>query len=165
MADSVASSAPALGLERVLLLQGADDERMALDLSQVARLESLDPGRIERVGDNLVVQYRGTILPLIDLQRALPERRTSRRNETPSEADGTSVVICTVENRSCGLLVYRILDIVDADLSNSTAGSRKGVQECCVIDGRVNEILDLAAVIHLADPGFFTSGGAAGGSV
>lgn len=164
MADSVASSAPALGLERVLLLQGADDERMALDLSQVSRLESLDPGRIERVGDNLVVQYRGTILPVIDLHRALPERRTSRRNETPSEGDGTSVVICTLESRSCGLLVHRILDIVDADLSVSTAGSRKGIRECCVIDGRVNEILDLAAVILLADPGFFTRGEATRGS-
>jgi len=165
MAETTTSTTPAPGLKRVLLLQGADDERMALDLSRVSRLESLDPGRIERVGDNLVVQYRGKILPVIDLQRALPERRTSRRNEANEAVDGTSVVICTVDDRSCGLLVHRILDIVDADLSNSTSGSRKGVQACCVIDGRVNEILDLAEVIRLADPGFFTRGEAAGEAV
>jgi len=165
MADPMTPTIPAAGLKRVLLLQGADDERMALDLTRVSRLEALDPGSIERVGDNLVVQYRGTILPVIDLQRALPERRTSRRNQTPTESDGTSVVICTVEDRSCGLLVHRILDIVDADLSKLTAGSRKGVEACCVIDGRVNEILDLAAVILLADPEFLTRGEATGGAV
>ncbi len=77
-------AAPAPGLHRVLLLQGADDERMALDLSRVARLESLDRRRLERVGDNLVVQYRGEILSVIDLQRGSaratdqPEKRACR---------------------------------------------------------------------------------------
>ncbi len=155
-ADPSMPSAPAPGLRRVLLLQGADDERMALDLSRVSRLESLQRGRIERVGDSLVVQYRGEILPMIDLQRALPERRTSRRNESSQNADEASVVICTIDNRSCGLLVHHILDIVDADLSDTTARSRDGVEACSVIGGRINEIIDLAEVIRLADPSFFT---------
>ena len=162
-AESIAvEAAPATGLNRVLLLQGADDERMALDLSRVSRLESLDRGRIERVGGNLVVQYRGEILPMIDLQRALPERRTSRRSETSEPVNDASVVICTIDGRSCGLLVHRILDIVDADLSDSTSGSREGVKACAVIDGRINEIIDLAAVIRLVDPNFFTTRGSVG---
>ena len=144
------------GLQSFLLLQGADDERMAVDLSRVSRLESMDRGHIERVGGNPVVQYRGEILPLIDLQRALPERRASRRSETAEPLNDVSVVICTIDGRSCGLLVHRIIDIVDADLSDSTAGSREGVRACSVIDGRINEIIDLAAVIRLVDPNFFT---------
>jgi len=151
-------STPAPGLHRVLLLQGADDERMALDLDRVSRLESLDRSRIERVGDNLVVQYRGEILPIIDLQGALPERRTSRRSEASQPADDASVIICTIDGRSCGLLVHRILDIVDTDLSDSTAGSREGIQACSVIDGRISEIIDLIAVIRMVDPRFFTKG-------
>ena len=162
-AESIAvEAAPATGLNRVLLLQGADDERMALDLSRVSRLESLDRGRIERVGGNLVVQYRGESLPMIDLHRALPERRTSRRSETSEPVNDASVVICTIDGRSCGLLVHRILDIVDADLSDSTSGSREGVKACAVIDGRINEIIDLAAVIRLVDPNFFTTRGSVG---
>ena len=144
------------GLQSFLLLQGADDERMAVDLSRVSRLESMDRGHIERVGGNPVVQYRGEILPLIDLQRALPERRASRRSETAEPRSDVSVVICTIDGRSCGLLVHRIIDIVDADLSDSKAGSREGVRACSVIDGRINEIIDLAAVIRLVDPNFFT---------
>ncbi len=73
------------------------------------------------------------------------------------------MVICTVEGRSCGLLVHRILDIVDADLSDTTAGSREGIEACSVIDGRINEIIDLAGVIQLADPSFFTRSESAGG--
>lgn len=155
-ADTATPSTPAPGLNRVLLLRGTDDERMALDLSRVSRLESLDRGRIERVGDNLVVQYRSEILPVIDLQRALPERRTNRRNEPAENSDEASVVICTVDGRSCGLLVHQILDIVDADLSDATAGSREGIEACSVIDGRINEIIDLAGVIKRVDPSFFT---------
>jgi len=154
--SSDVESAHPPGLQRFLLLQGADDERMAVDLSRVSRLESMDRGRIERVGGNPVVQYRGEILPLIDLQRALPERRASRRSETAEPLNVVSVVICTIDGRSCGLLVHRIIDIVDADLSDSTTGSREGVRACSVIDGRINEIIDLAAVIRLVDPNFFT---------
>ncbi len=162
-ADSNLPAAPAPGLKRVLLLQGTDDERMALDLSRVSRLESLPRSRIERVGDNLVVQYRGEILPIIDLQRALPERRTNRRNESPETADEAPVVICTVQGRSCGILVHRILDIVDADLSDTTAGSRDGIEACSVIGDRINEIIDLAGVIQLADPNFFKRSESTGG--
>ena len=53
-------------------------------------------------------------------------------------------------------LVHRILDIVDADLSDTTAGSRDGIEACSVIGDRINEIIDLAGVIRLADPAFFT---------
>ena len=65
------------------------------------------------------------------------------------------MVISTFDGKSCGLLVHRILDILDADLSDSTAGSREGIQACAVIDGRVHEIIDLAAVVKRAIPTFF----------
>lgn len=153
------ASEPAPDLNRVLLIQGSDDERMALDLARVARLESVDRSAIERVGDDLMIQYRGEILPVIDLERALPERRTRRRNEQPATANDASVIICSVDGRTCGLLVHRIVDILDADLTAATAGSRDGIEACAVIDGRVNEIIDLDAVIRRALPGFFTRNG------
>ena len=150
-----ATAAP--GTTRMLLIQGPDDERMALDLSRVSRLESVARSRIERVGDTAVVQYRGEILPVVDLKQALPERRSRRRSdEAPPAGDEASVVICTVDGRACGLVVHRILDIVDADLSEATAGSREGVRSCAVIGGRVNEIIDLAAVLRRSDPAFFS---------
>ena len=154
-AETAVSTTPSPGLARVLLIQGSDDERMALDLGRVSRLESVDRSTIERVGDNLVVQYRGEILPVVDLERALPERRTNRRHEKEQPSEDAPVVISTFDGKSCGLLVHRILDILDADLSDSTAGSREGIQACAVIDGRVNEIIDLGTVVRRAIPTFF----------
>jgi two-component system chemotaxis sensor kinase CheA len=163
-AEPIASSAPAPGLDRVLLIQGSDDERLALDVGRIERLETVGRSTIERVGDNLVVQYRGDILQLVDLETALPERRSERRTEPPATADEASVVICTVRGRTFGLLVHRIMDIVDADLSGATSASREGVRACAVIDGRVNELVDLAAVVERSDPGFFTRSDSYGGS-
>lgn len=154
-AETAPMAAPARGLSRVLLIQGSDDERMALDLSQVSRLESLERSTIERVGDNLVVQYRGEILPVIDLEQTLPERRTRRRTEKPEASKDAPVVISTFGTKSCGLLVHRILDILDADLTDATSGSREGIRACAVIDGRVNEIIDLVTVVRRAIPNFF----------
>jgi len=161
--DTDLTSAPAPGLSRVLLIQGSDDERLALDLSRVSRLETIDRSRIERVGNGTVVQYRGEILRLIDLERSLPERRTSRRTEPPEPTPETPVVICTIQGKTCGLLVHRILDIVDADFSEATAASRAGIQACAVIDGRVNEVIDLAQVVQHSDPGFLERAGGGGG--
>ena len=155
-AEAAVTTAPAPGLARVLLIQGSDDERLALDLGEVARLETVDRSTIERVGDSLVVQYRGEILPVVDLERALPERRISRRTERPPQSKDAPVVIAALEGKSFGLLVHRILDILDANLSDSTAGSREGIRACAVIDGRVNEIIDLAAIVKRAIPTFFS---------
>ncbi len=153
--ETAVTTAPSPGLNRVLLIQGSDDERQALDLSRVSRLETINRSRIERVGDNMVIQYRGEILQVIDLEHALPERRNNRRSETPQPADDAPVVICTIDGRSCGLLVHRILDIVDANFADATAGSREGILACAVIDGRVNEIIDLPTVVTRTDPAFF----------
>ncbi|MCU0302755.1 MAG: chemotaxis protein CheW [Thermoanaerobaculales bacterium] len=154
-AETPVMTAPAPGRSRMLLIQGSDDERLALDLGRVSRLETLDRGRIESVGDRLVVQYRGEILRLIDLETALPERRASRRTAPPDPRSEAVVVICNIDGRSCGLLVHRILDIVDADLTEATSASRRGVEACAVISGRVNEVIDLPKVIESSDPGFF----------
>ncbi|MEE4273973.1 MAG: chemotaxis protein CheW [Thermoanaerobaculales bacterium] len=161
--ESDLTSAPAPGLERVLLIQGSDDERLALDLSRVSRLETIDRSRIERVGNSTVVQYRGEILKLIDLEKALPERRTSRRTDPPEPTSEAPVVICTMRGKACGLLVHRILDIVDADVSEATAGSRAGIKACAVIDGRVNEVIDLAEVVRRSEPGFLERADGDGG--
>ena len=45
---------------------------MAIPLSMVARLEEFPRAQVERSGSQEVVQYRGQILPLIDLAKHLP---------------------------------------------------------------------------------------------
>jgi two-component system chemotaxis sensor kinase CheA len=142
--------------ERLVCLQGEDDERMAVDFNQVNRLEYFPRSSLERVGNRLVVQYGDEILELIELQQTLPERRKEARNPSVRLQDDTvPVIVCTVNGRRVGLVAHRIVDIIDEGLKARTAGSRDGVRSCAVIRDRVTEILDLESLIRLADPSFF----------
>jgi len=142
--------------ERLVCLHGEDDERLAIDFDQVNRLEYFSRTSLERVGNQLVVQYGEEILQLIELQKTLPERRKEARNPSARVKDETvPVVVCTVKDRRVGLVAHRIADIIDEDLKARRAGSRDGVRSCAVIRDRVTEILDLETLIQLADPTFF----------
>ncbi|HET6370806.1 MAG TPA: chemotaxis protein CheA, partial [Nitrospiria bacterium] len=54
-----------------LLLFSVGKGRMGIPLSMVARLEEFEPSKIERTGNQEVVQYRGEIMPLIRLTDVL----------------------------------------------------------------------------------------------
>jgi two-component system chemotaxis sensor kinase CheA len=141
---------------RLVYLHGEDDERLALDFSQVNRLEYFPWSSIERVGNQLLVQYGDEILQLVEIQQALPERRLETRNLSERlQVDTVPVVVCTVQGRRIGLIAHRIVDIVDEDLKARRLGSRDGVKNCAVIRDRVTEILDVEALIRLSDPDFF----------
>ena len=62
-----------------LLVFRVRDGRMAMRLSQVARLEEFEAHRVESVGDREVVQYRDDILNLVRPGHLLPERRREAR--------------------------------------------------------------------------------------
>ena len=57
--------------QTLLLLEFADGGRTAIPLSAVARLEEFARNTIEQVGEQRVLQYRGEILPLLDVCETL----------------------------------------------------------------------------------------------
>lgn len=153
--------AKAHGKERqtFLLFKSPDDGRMVVPLSEVTRLEEFSRTAIEQSGRQQVVQYRGSILPLLQLSGIVEERRRRPRaahsKQTQSGSDKVHVVVHTRNGRSVGLLVDRILDIVEDDLSTRRPSSRKGILGSVVIQGKVTEMLDLSVLIRAQDPSFF----------
>ncbi len=141
---------------RLVCLRGEDDERMAIEFDNVSRLESFPLSSIETVGERRVVQYGNEILPLIDLQQSLPERRSKSRNPSDRVVSNTvPVVVCTINGRLVGLRVNQIADIVEEGVKARRPASREGVRACTVIEDRVTEILDIEKLVRLADPEFF----------
>jgi two-component system chemotaxis sensor kinase CheA len=141
----------------VLVFQSPDDGRMAIPIKRVARLEELDVKTIERTGDSEVVQYRGSILPLIRVFAVLPERRKELRNpEAGVTGDLLPVVVVTHGDRSFGLVVGRILDTVEIDVTPARAASRAGILGSQVINEKITEILDIEALLRTALPEIFT---------
>ena len=136
-----------------LLFAGPGDSRMAIPLSTLARLEEFPASQVEMSGSQWVAQYRGQILPLIRLSVALEERRNQLRDlqALPSvDSRPIQVLVLHHEGRTFGLVVERIVDIVEARADVRTPATRATVLYSVVIGGRVTEMLDIPAILRKA---------------
>ncbi|MCK6546897.1 chemotaxis protein CheW [Myxococcota bacterium] len=124
--------------KRTLLVVGVGiDERIAIPLSEVARLEEFKRTSVERSGGHEVIQYRGEILPLVNLSSLLG------RMSQAEEGNLLQVIVCQHEGHSMGLVVDRILDIVEQEVVVQKNGGQHGILGSAVIQQRVTELLDL----------------------
>jgi len=136
-----------------LLFTGPGDSRMAIPLSTLARLEEFPVAQVEMSGSQWVTQYRGQILPLVRLNVVLEERRNKLRAlQTPPSPDSApiQVLVLNHDGRSFGLVVERIVDIVEDRADVKSAATRAAVLYSVVIGDRVTEMLDIPAILHRA---------------
>jgi two-component system chemotaxis sensor kinase CheA len=125
----------------LLVLEVAGGRRAALPLAAVARLEEFGRDRVERSGSAEVVQYRGGLLPLVRLAPAIG---------LPDTSDGQehlSVVVHELDGHAVGIVIDRVLDVVDIAVSSFQVGSRYGVTGTAVVQDRVTDLVDLEAVV------------------
>jgi two-component system, chemotaxis family, sensor kinase CheA len=155
LAEKAAETAGTAGEKQTFLLfVGPGDCRMAIPLNELARLEEFPVAQVEMSGSQWVTQYRGQILPLVRLTVVLEERRARLRvlNAPPApDSAPIQVLVLTHDGRSCGLVVERILDIVEDRADVKTAATRANVLCSVVIGDRVTELLDIPAILRSAD--------------
>ncbi|HKU27549.1 MAG TPA: chemotaxis protein CheA, partial [Candidatus Sulfotelmatobacter sp.] len=132
----------------VLLFQYGENGRMAVDLGLVARLEEFSRNNVEIAADHEVVQYRGQIMPLVRVSDVL-EGRNHRAAQTAQES--LHVVVYSDKGRSVGLVVDRILDIVEESFVMQRHTGRRGILGSAVIQKRVTDILDVPGLIAAVD--------------
>jgi chemotaxis protein histidine kinase CheA len=155
LAEKATESAATAGEKQTFLLfAGPGDSRMAIPLSTLARLEEFPVAQVEMSGSQWVTQYRGQILPLIRLNVVLEERRNKLRGlQAPPALDSgpIQVLVLNQDGRSFGLVVERILDIVEDRADVKSAATRASVLYSVVIGDRVTELLDIPAILRGAD--------------
>ena len=151
---TVAHSTQALAVDRqTLLIFGLEeDDRMAIPLSEVARLEEFKRSDVEQSGEQDVIQYRGEIMPLIYLRKYLNLGRGVSQESDPNEL--MQAVVFTRNERSVGLVVRRIIDIVDENITVKRGANRTGVLGTIVVQDRVTDLLDIENIVRDADPSF-----------
>lgn len=165
-----AKSAPASRSEErqsVLLVRG-DAGPLAIPLSVVARIEKFERRSIEQVGGRQLVQYRGEILSLIDVANVLAGSRSADGARPAAESAGeiatgnadhdgqyVQVVVYSDRGRSVGLIVDRVLDVLDEPLTVRGRPSREHVLYTTVLHSQVTEVLNVEGVVRTADPTFF----------
>ena len=149
--------------QTLLLFQTGEHGRMAIPLSLVARLEEFPRSKVESAGRRQVVQYRGQIMPLIRIAEAvdLPVGDTGNLGAAAAAAADADarlqVVVYAERGHSVGLVVERILDIVEEDVVLDRLAERAGILGSAVVQQRVTDMLDVQGVVRAADPGFFTA--------
>ena len=135
---------------QLLLVALGDGRRAGLPLAAVDRLEEFARDRVERVGGQDVVQYRGRVLPLVHLDHVFgahgaPLDDTAPHHVVVSEHRGTLV----------GFVVRQILDIVDAELTVRSRLDTGGHLGSAVVEGLVTELVDVGRAVAGLDPAVF----------
>ncbi len=136
----------------LLVVECGDQSRMAIPLSLVARLEEFPRSAIEMSGAQEVVQYRGQIMPLIRMSRVISGH--PKKASTEATEGRLQVVVYSEAGRSVGLVVDRIVDIVDEKQRAQDPSQRRGILGSWVVQKRVTDLLDVPSVVRDLIPGF-----------
>jgi two-component system chemotaxis sensor kinase CheA len=136
--------------QTLLLFSAGDCDRLAIPLSMVARLEEFPREQIEHAAGDRVVQYRGQILPLVQLASVLGSSGAAESGDRP-----TQVVVIGDANRTIGLEVDAILDIVEEAISATQMTNRPGLIGSAIVGQKVTDFLDLHSVIEQANSNWF----------
>ena len=139
----------AQGTERVAMLvfRAAGEAPKAVPLALVARLEEIDLTQVENSNGQYVVQYRGQLMPLIQMEGAAALGTEGRQ----------PVLVFADQERSMGLVVDEIVDIVEDNLNIELSSDRPGYVGSAVVDGKATDILDAGHFLTQAFRDWFGS--------
>jgi len=115
----------------MLLFRTGGSQRMAVPLGLVARLEDIPRDKIELSCGAPVTQYRGRLMPLIAIDGSLDTSRPTQPLLVFAEGD-----------RTMGLMVDEIVDVVEDTLEIELGGVRPGLLGTAVIGGQATDVLD-----------------------
>ena len=135
------------GSTSLLLFRAGDQTPKAVPLGLVARLEDIPVERIEMSGDTPVVQYRGKLMPMVPVAG----------HWAASESGRQAVLVFTEGDRTMGLMVDEILDVLEEPLVIQPGSDRLGYLGSAVVAGRVTDVIDTVYWLSHAGGDWFRS--------
>jgi two-component system, chemotaxis family, sensor kinase CheA len=124
----------------LLVFRGGSQSHKAVPLSLVTRLEEIDASKIEWVGGRPLIQYRGHLMPLVAADANIEIKK-----------EGTqALIVFSYEDRSMGLVVDEIVDIVDDTLNIELVNDRSDLVGSAVVRGRATEVVNVGHYLPLA---------------
>ena len=123
-------------LSSFLVLKSASSMK-AIPLELVSRLEEIDVTKIEIAGGKQVIQYRGSLMFLANLDP---------NYKTPNEGL-QQVVVFGSNDHVLGLIVEEIIDIVEQDIESSLAFEESDLT-ALVLGGKTMDVVDINNFFH-----------------
>jgi len=132
----------------LLIFRAGTPEPKAVPLSVVTRLEEVQADEIEVSAGEALVQYRGTLMPLVHNSMGT-QLKTEGRQPTLVFSDG---------GRMVGIAVDEICDVVDDRLDVQHQNGQPGMLGTAVINGKATEVLDIGYFLTQVHPDWFERG-------
>ncbi|WP_282609767.1 chemotaxis protein CheW [Pelagibius sp. Alg239-R121] len=132
----------------MLVFRAADAAPKAVPLGLVARLEEIDLASVENSGGQRVVQYRGALMPLVQMDGA-EELKTEGRQP---------VLVFNDRDRTMGLVVDEIVDIVEDRMNIELGTEKEGCIGSAIIDDKATDIIDASFYLQQAFSDWFAGG-------
>ncbi|WP_188260099.1 chemotaxis protein CheW [Azospirillum tabaci] len=131
----------------LLLFRAGAGAPKAVPLSLVARLEDVDLGSVESSNGMPVVQYRGKLMPLVPIDPGFMMGQEGRQ----------PVLVFADGDRSMGLIVDEIVDIVEERLVVQLTADRPGLMGSAIIAGKATDVIDAGFFLTQAYKDWFGS--------
>jgi len=131
----------------LLLFRAGSGAPKAVPLSLVARLEDIELSSVELSNGQPVVQYRGKLMPLIPIDPSFA-----------IEGEGRQPVLVFADGeRSMGLIVDEIVDIVEEKLQVQLTSERPGLMGSAIIADKATDVIDAGFFLTQAYKDWFGS--------
>ena len=125
----------------MLIVSLGNNRRMAIRLTDVARLEELTRSDLETSGSEKVIQYRDEIMHLIDL----PALFNLSHQET---CEKIKVVVHIHEGKSLGLVVENILDIVQSKINEKRAIAGSNLLGTIITENSLVDVINIKNIVQ-----------------
>ncbi|MCG6206324.1 hybrid sensor histidine kinase/response regulator [Rhodopseudomonas sp. HC1] len=126
-------------LTSLLVFRSGSPQPKAVPLSLVTRLEEIAADKIETSNGRYLVQYRDQLMPLVLMEGV-----------TVATTGVQPILVFADDDRSMGLVVDEIVDIVEEHLQIQVGSSREGILGSAVIKGQATEVIDVAHFLPMA---------------
>lgn len=124
---------------QLLVVQVSEEYRAAIPLQAVNRLEEIPQSELERLGSQMVVQYRGSILPVVDVCKLL--KLPEQHGET------MQIVVVGSGSALMGLRVQQIMDVSNEISAVKPVKGHAGLRMIGVINKKVTAVLDVEQLL------------------
>ncbi len=137
--------APGAQRRSLVVFANTADERFAVPLGDLLRLERVDKAQLEWIGARPFLKHRGRAIPLVHLEDLLPVGGDS------SDSDEFFVLIPRLEGLEAGIVAARIVDTLESDAQpDATQLHAPGLLGSAIVEDRLTLFLDTARLLEAA---------------
>ncbi|WP_447968342.1 chemotaxis protein CheW [Nitrospira sp. M1] len=131
-----------------VITQVGNDERVAIPVHRVIRITDVQKRVLHMVDGNHVMRYQGQIVVIVRLSSLLG----SYYEPLSDERDLWHVALMDHDGQYVGVVLDRIIDIVDVQVDGHATSNRPGILSSTVIQGKMTALLDIDVVLKTGLP-------------